>query len=328
MRKPVIVMFSGQGSHYYQMGKELMGADPVFTRAMEEGDSLLAALGRPGFIEELYGSPASTPWRDLRSSHPGLVIIQYAVFQVLQAIGIQPDAVLASSVGAFPAAAASGILSFRDAVEAAFHQAEAIVRHCRPGGILAVLASPAIYAGSPRLQELVSLAGVNFAEHFVLAGFTEELREAALVLAELGVGFQELAVDYPFHHPGIDRAREPFLVAFQRQVRALAPPSIPWLLADGSTRREPTREVRPEFYWDTVAESMDFQRVVRGIEARGAACFIDAGPSGTLANFVRYGLAPGSRSEVWPVLTMFHQGQQKLRALQDARRTADRPGDP
>jgi len=37
MRRSVVFMFSGQGSHYYQMGKELFEQNSVFRKWMLKG---------------------------------------------------------------------------------------------------------------------------------------------------------------------------------------------------------------------------------------------------------------------------------------------------
>jgi acyl transferase domain-containing protein len=49
-------MFSGQGSHYYQMGKALYEENPVFRRWMQDADAIYQDQVGLSIINELYHS--------------------------------------------------------------------------------------------------------------------------------------------------------------------------------------------------------------------------------------------------------------------------------
>ena len=96
-------MFSGQGSHYYQMGKDLYESHPVFRSQMEQGDAIVRALAGRSVLDELFRHPISMPFDDLVISHPALIMLEYALFRVLVSEGIVPDCVWGSSAGEFAA---------------------------------------------------------------------------------------------------------------------------------------------------------------------------------------------------------------------------------
>ena len=71
----------------------------------------------------------------------------------------------------------------------------------------------------------------------------------------------------------------------------------------------------PEFFWTVVRGSIRFRDTIATLERDGPFRYIDVGPSGTLANFVKYGLPAGSRSTAFPTLTPFGRDRKNLAAL-------------
>jgi hypothetical protein len=70
-----------------------------------------------------------------------------------------------------------------------------------------------------------------------------------------------------------------------------------------------------DFFWRIVRQPIRFRDTIALLERRGACRYIDVGPGGTLATFVKYGLPAGSRSTTHPILTPFGQDQKNLAAL-------------
>lgn len=303
-------MFSGQGSQYYQMGKELQD-NPIFSYWMKQGDKILKDLGQPSFLTTLYENKTREGWSNLLLTHPGLVIIEYAVSQLLKNLGVVPDAVLGFSVGEFSAAVVAGVWTFEEAVRAAYEQAKLIVNLCAKGGMTAILASPDIYWESHLLKEHVHLAGVNYSEHFIIAGRSDVLSETHQTLKYLNRTFVPLHVDYAFHSKEIAAAQFPFEQYCKAYLR-LKDPEIS--LISGLTGL-PLNKVPGSYFWDVVYQPLSFQRVITFLETHPKTLYIDLGPSGTLATFVKYNLTPTSQSNGIPLLTPFHNWSKNMEQL-------------
>ena len=96
-RNPVVFVFSGQGSIYRGMGKELLHTCPVFKNAVAECDLLLTKNGFSYITTSTLIDGSSTPDR----GHDNLVIDQVACFVLEYALAtmwmswnIQPDLVI------------------------------------------------------------------------------------------------------------------------------------------------------------------------------------------------------------------------------------------
>lgn len=303
-------MFSGQGSQYYQMGKELQ-YNPVVSHWLKQGDEILASLGQPSFLASFYNGQTKEGWSNLLLTHPALVIIEYAVFQLLKNLGVVPDAVLGFSVGEFSAAAAAGVWTFEEAVKAAYEQAKLVVRLCPKGGMTAIIASPDIYWQSHFLKERVYLAGINYSEHFIIAGKSDVLSKTHQILKSLNKTFFSLPVDYAFHSKEIAAAQAPFEQYCKAHLR-LKNPEISFI--SGLTGL-PLNKVPDSYFWDVVYQRLSFQSVITVLEKNAKNLYIDLGPSGTLATFVKYNLAPTSHSNGVSLLTPFHNGDKNIEQL-------------
>lgn len=103
MNQPIVFMFSGQGSQYYQMGKELFAHNAAFRQKMLDLDDF--AVSRFGYsvLKEMYhtGNRLSDPFDRLLFSHPAIFMAEYALAYALEQRGIRPDYVIGASLGEY-----------------------------------------------------------------------------------------------------------------------------------------------------------------------------------------------------------------------------------
>jgi bacillaene synthase trans-acting acyltransferase len=316
---PTVFMFSGQGSQYVQMGKDLFEHNEVFRQSMLDLDGVACRLSGTSVLAVLYcaGSRAQAFDRTLLT-HPAIFMVEYSVAQCLMRAGIVPDMTLGVSLGSFAAATVAGFMDVEDAMAAVMKQAIALETCCEPGGMLAVLAPPALFA-----EEFVSghseLAAVNFETHFAIASRQESLAGIETGLSRRGVTHQRLPVSFAFHSRWIEAAQKPFL-AFARSLGSRQG-RLPLVCCEQAAT---LYELPPDFFWRVVREPMRFQETIAQLERNGAHRYIDAGPGGTLATFLKYGLPADSASTVNPILTPYGRDQKNLSAVLTAVRSGGR----
>jgi acyl transferase domain-containing protein len=175
--------------------------------------------------------------------------------------------------------------------------------------MIAVFAHPDLYRAAT-LRDNCEIAAVNFPAHFVIAAPAEQLDSLEKFLQSQRVLAVRLPVRHAFHSRWIDAAR-PHLLECLRPV-AFATPRMPMICcASGTTVTEPASD----YFWHVARQPVQFHETIKQLESRGCYRYIDVGPAGSLAGFVKYGLSPGSTSVVQPVLTPFGRDLENLSAI-------------
>jgi len=211
MSATTVFMFSGQGSQYFHMGSALYDGNPTFRAWMNRLDAMVRSWSCGSVVDSLYSEAnrKGAPFDRTLLTHPAIFMVEYSLAQTLIDAGVEPDMVLGASLGSFAAAAVAGFISVEDALRAVVQQALAFESSCEPGGMIAVLENPALFA-EDYLSGRSELAAVNFSSHFVISARQAELAEIEADLNKRNISHQRLPVSFPFHSQWIDRAHTPF----------------------------------------------------------------------------------------------------------------------
>ncbi|KAL9054330.1 MAG: hypothetical protein Q9162_004204 [Coniocarpon cinnabarinum] len=142
-KKPNIVMvFTGQGAQWPLMGRELMRSHSVFNDSIDSLDHALntAIKGGPGYSirEELLKSGKMSQVSKAVFSQPLCTAVQIALVELLQSVGITPDAVVGHSSGEIAAAFAAGALTAKEAIVVAHHRGAVTKLQQREGAMAAI----------------------------------------------------------------------------------------------------------------------------------------------------------------------------------------------
>lgn len=306
-----IFMFSGQGSQYFQMGRELFNDNDTFRNWMVRLDDIARHSSGRSVIKTLYSDVHGRGDSFDRTllTHPAIFMVEYSLAQTLIQGGICPDMVLGASLGSFTAATVAGFIDLEDALTAVMRQASALEECCEPGGMTAVLADPALFA-EDFLSGRSELASVNFSSHFVVSARLADLAEIEVALRKHNVCYQRLPVSFPFHSRWIEEAKVPF-ESFMRSIR-FKKGRLPLVCCDETAI---LADLSDGYFWNVVRQPIRFREMTARLEQQGAHRYIDVGPAGTLATFLKYGLPATSKSTVHAILTPYGSDQQNLAAL-------------
>lgn len=312
MTLPLVWLFSGQGSQYFGMGRELYRGEPAFRGTLERCSEILRPRLGLDLAGEIYRERADphAPFARTRHSGPAIVAVQLGVAALLRERGQEPDLLLGYSLGEVSAAIVAGALALEDGLELAVAMAEALERAAPPGGMTAILADAALAEREPGWFEGTWVAARNFPGHFVVSGRPEALDRLERQLDAAQVTFQRLPVEFAFHSPLI----EPAGAATRSLLRELPRPEGRTEIVSANDGRR-FRRLDPEALWRTFAGPVGFGATLAALEAEGPWRYVDLGPSGTLATFAKYALPAGSGSRPAPTVTPFGTGLQDLERL-------------
>lgn len=207
-------LFSGQGSQYPAMGKELHEvcpdkAEKILTAAKEILNYDIWQIMQTGTPEELSQT---------RISQPAIFTVSLLALTAAKEKGIEAEAVAGHSLGEYAAMVASGILTLEEGYTAIKYRAEAMDKAARenPGAMAAIIGlSPEKVVGvCEKIKaegDYVTAVNFNSPIQTVIAGTKEGIVKASEAAKEAGARrAMPLAVSAAFHSELMRSAAEEF----------------------------------------------------------------------------------------------------------------------
>ncbi len=277
---PVVFVFSGQGTQFCGMVRELLAHEPVFRTVMEECDRLLAKHADWSLLDELAKEASTTRLDQTAIAQPAIFAVQVALARLWQTWGIVPSAVVGHSVGEVAAAYVSGILTLEDAVRIIYHRGRCMDVPEARGKMLAV-ALPleevrTLIAGR---EHEISLAAVNSPSTMTLSGSAQALEAIAIKLEQRSIFHTFLKVEYAFHSPCIDGQQGDLQASIAGMT--LREETIPFY-SGVQGQRVTGSLLTPEYWWDSVRHTVQFSQAITALLNDGFETFIELAAHGVL----------------------------------------------
>ncbi|MDQ0115579.1 ACP S-malonyltransferase [Paenibacillus harenae] len=305
MKQPIVFMFSGQGSQYYNMAVRLFEAESEFRQRLERMDEIAFDRTGQSVLKKLYDpSKRFGDAFDLtRWTHPAIFMVEVALAEMIRSRGFVPSAVIGTSLGEYAAAAIAGVLPVEELLELVVQQAHLLEEHSPPGKMIAIMSDPSLYANVPELVQYSELAAINYDNHFVVSCRKEALTLIENALRNREVTYQALPVSHGFHSTGIDGIEQPFLDLLQKK-RFLQPTVKLYSCVSGSLMKD----LSGSYLWDAVRQPIRFPEALSLLQKEVPnALFLDLGQNGTLASFLKHLSPEDVQTTAIPIVTPFHQ---------------------
>ena len=303
--KPVVFMFSGQGSQYVNMGRRLYEAQPVFREHVDAcaerliphlnldiRDVLFPPHGREAPRgESVRGTPERLHQTWL--AQPALLTVEYALAKMWMAFGIVPDAMIGHSIGEYVAACLAGVLSLDDAL--ALVAIRGRMMQDLPDGKMLSVSLPERDVVE-YLDGHGSLAAVNAPALCTVSGSTDSMSQLEATFNERGVSCRPLHTSHAFHSAMMDPILEPFTE--RARTVQLAAPGIRFLSNVSGTWISDAEATDPSYWAHHLRRTVRFGDGVLRLLDDGERIFLEVGPGNTLSTFVRQAARVGSRQDV------------------------------
>ncbi|WP_066423917.1 type I polyketide synthase [Anabaena sp. 4-3] len=294
----VVALFSGQGSQYLEMGKELVMNFPTFRRLYGYMDGLLLQDNLRPLSEIVFPHPVfdeaekkaqMAALQRTEYAQPAIGAFSAGLYSILKQAGFKSDFVAGHSFGEITALWAAGVLSDQDYMYLVKARGQAMAAPKDPdhdaGTMLAVKED--INKIEPILKQFpqVTIANYNSPTQFVLAGSTAEIAKVRQVLQDKGYAAIPLPVSAAFHTSLIAFAQKSFAIATKSVT--FNQPKLP-VFSNVTGKQYPTESPAIQKILEThLANSVLFKQEIENIYAAGGYCFVEFGPKRILTNLVK-----------------------------------------
>lgn len=294
----VVSLFSGQGSQYLEMGRELVMNFPLMRRLHGYMDSLLLKdnlqpLSEIVFPHPVFGEAEKNvqiaALQRTEYAQPAIGVLSAGMYSILQQAGFKSDFVAGHSFGELTALWAAGVLSTEDYLFLVKARGQAMAAPEDPdhdaGSMLAVKEDISKVEAVLRHFPQVAIANQNSPTQFVLAGPTAEIARIKEALHEKGYTAVLLPVSAAFHTPLIAFAQKSFAIA-TKSVKFQSP-KIP-VYSNVTSKQYPKEPQGIQKILEThLSNSVLFKQEIENIYAAGGTCFVEFGPRRILTNLVK-----------------------------------------
>lgn len=207
-----VFLFSGQGSQYVGMGKELCGKYPAAKAVFDKASEILGY----DIAEIAFNGPEEELGKTI-NSQPAIMACSLAAFEAARAEGIEFDGVAGHSLGEYAAMVAAGVVTMEDGFKLIKARASAMQRAAEnaDGAMYAIIGLDAAEVEKicGETEGYVVPVNYNSAVQTVIAGETAACEAAAAKFAEMKKKAIKLGVASAFHSKLMEPAAEEFIAA-------------------------------------------------------------------------------------------------------------------
>ncbi|MEM8594149.1 MAG: SDR family NAD(P)-dependent oxidoreductase, partial [Pseudomonadota bacterium] len=297
--KSVAGLFSGQGSQYVNMGKDIAMNFPPLLNVMSAMNALFKVDDSTGdFAQILYPNPVFNK-DDEKALAQQLQLTQYAqpaigsmslgLYKIFRRAGLDVNCVAGHSFGELTAYCAAGVISEPDYLMLAKIRGQSMAAPKEEGfdagTMIAVVGDSTRVEGVIQDIEGVQIANFNSGNQVVVAGKTPAIAIAKDALKAADLRVVDLPVSAAFHTPLVSHAYKPFANAIDTV--AFNVPQIPVYSNTTGVVHPSDVDTLKNQLKDHVLNSVQFKSEIEAMYEAGARVFVEFGPKNVLTKLTQ-----------------------------------------
>lgn len=308
--KKIAFMFSGQGTQYLGMCRDLFEKEQVFRSHFDRCARLLKSefdidLHELVFKHDKAERNSEKPGlNDTAMTQPALFSIEYALAELWKSWDVIPHALIGHSLGEYVAACIAGVFSVESALRLVVHRAR-LMQSLPRGAMLSVGSDVA--AIRPLLNEDLSIAAINSPGHCVISGPVPAIQALEQQLTERGAPCRLLNISHAFHSAMMD----PAVKAYAAMVAdvTLNAPRIPFLsnVTGGWIQHDEATD--PAYWARHLRHCVQFGQGIRELLTSGDHVLLEIGADDTLTTLARLNMGGNATGQAVASLGSRHDAR-------------------
>lgn len=284
----VAFLFSGQGTQYWGMGRDLYKTQPRFRECIDRCNELLSAHLDCSLLQLLFGKSDTTETLSQTAyTQPALFVIEYALAQLWLSWGVRPAAVMGHSAGEYVAACVAGVFSLEDGLRLIAERGRLMQALEAGGGMVSVMATQQ-YVTELLIGTSVTIAAINGPTSVVIAGPNIELEHVVAKLMKDNVKTTTLAVSHAFH----TCLMEPIIADFRKIAEQIEYRLPEFTLISNVTGEPISSDIANADYWcEHILQPVQFFKGVQALDDLNLEAYLELGPKPVLLGMARHCMA-------------------------------------
>lgn len=284
MNRKIVFLYAGQGSQFYQMGRDIYENDIAYKNEIDRLDGIVEEIAGYSVVKEIFREDRKKfdTFSEIKYSHPSIFMAQVALTKSLLNRDICPDYYMGCSLGEIVAAALA-TNSVDEVFLGTLSQCD-ILKKSKGGGMIAVFEDLDSFDILNELCGGCYLASRNYRQMYVISGTEEKLEIAKKYLETNRILYQALPVNYAFHSPEIDYLKPLFWQGGDRYIlNEISTPIISCCESGTILQTVPNG-----YFWRIIRKMIDFYGAITRIMQSGEPfLFVDLSFSGSQANYIK-----------------------------------------
>jgi len=280
--KKIVFLFSGFGTQFDLMGKQLYFSDESFKHHMDKIDKYALDVSGRSVVDTIYRDTDVRVENDLFVSLSMLYMVQYSLAMTYIDKGIVPDELMGFSLGETIAASVSSILEPSQIISFFFSEAKVIASDSFQTETLFIYKSERYVHMHPEIFKDAQVICNYSSSHSIISIPKEKCVFLYDQLNENGIINYKMPINIPFHTRWIDSIQDRLFPLFEQLSLHKAKIPVISTLADYDKI-----QLSAEYLWDVISKPICFSEKLRAI-SDDERIYVDCSPASACSNYVKY----------------------------------------
>jgi acyl transferase domain-containing protein/NADPH:quinone reductase-like Zn-dependent oxidoreductase/acyl carrier protein len=272
--------FSGQGSQWWGMARDLLVRNATFAGAVDAFDAEFTPVAGWSIRAELLKDQAVSRIDDTTVTQPALFAIQSGLAALWKQFGVEPDMVMGHSIGEAAASYLANGLSLSGAAKFLSKRGAIRDQLGAKGAMAAIGMNHADIEPILPANGSLGIAAINGPGSTTISGDFDALHDFVeeFQIIRPDTFIRVLTVDTAWHSHHLDAGEEWF-----RSEMAAIDWSVPTLPFISTVTGQPETRFDTDYAWLNLRRPVLFQEAIQTAIELGATTFLELGPAATLA---------------------------------------------